>query len=84
MYLVLAQVVYGGWPSIYDMEAFEALLTNATVPADGGESVTALELTDVLDVHYHGVADWASLRRFADSTAGSSGRGLGIWQTEVG
>ena len=65
------RVVFGGWVSIYGMDDFKELL----LLGDG--STTVLEMTDVLDVHYHGVSELVEMYEWANGTKG-------VWMSELG
>ena len=65
------RVVFGGWMSIYSMDAFQELL----LLGDG--TTTVLEMTDVLDVHYHGVSELVEMYEWANGTKG-------MWMSELG
>ena len=65
------KVVFGGWASIYSMAEYQELL----LLGDG--TSTVLALTDVLDVHYHGVSEMVEMYEWANGTKG-------VWQTELG
>jgi len=63
-------VVFGGWPCSDGIDAYERLLDQSE----------AWRWTDILDIHYYGLAEMVRLHdRYV-----ATGKCKGVWQTEIG